>query len=48
MAVVCNDYPQPYDVTDPIARRYRRFHRAIGGLKRRNRVCSPRSASGSG
>ena len=34
VAVACNDYPQPYDVTDPVARRYHQFHRAIGALKR--------------
>ena len=48
VAVACNDYPQPYDVTDPIARRYRQFHRAIAGLNVDNRACSPRSAPGSG
>ncbi|MGD9960385.1 alpha/beta hydrolase [Nocardioides sp.] len=34
VAVACNDYPQAYDVTAPMAQRQSQFRRAIGALHR--------------
>ena len=48
VAMTCNDVPQAYDVTAPIARRYRQFHRAIAASNVNDLACSPRSAPGSG
>lgn len=42
VAVSCNDYPQPYDVTAPVRIRYRQFHAAIRRLQRnRPRIFAP-------
>lgn len=35
VAVACNDYPQPYDVTSPTATRLAQFHASTGLLHRR-------------
>jgi len=34
VAVACNDYPQPYDVTAPVRVRYQQFRRAVTRLHR--------------